>query len=70
MARYPMDYCASLVFTMRQLNKRKHSPYFVGGSAVFLCFIFSMGLVKVPGRARESNRLIIIDKVMQGGIIG
>lgn len=37
---------------------------------MFLCFIFSMGLVREPGRAREFNRLIIIDKVMQGGIIG
>lgn len=37
---------------------------------MFLCFIFSMGLVREPSRAREFNRLIIIDKVMQGGIIG
>lgn len=70
MARCPMDYCTSFVLTVRQLNKRKHSPCFVGGSAMFLCFIFSMGLVREPGRAREFNRLIIIDKVMQGGIIG
>jgi len=52
------------------IRKDKISTLFVGGSAVFLCFIFPKWMAVEAVRSRKANRLIIIDKVMQGGIIG
>ena len=70
MARCPQDYRISLIISVWPFEKIKHSPCFVGGSAVFLCFIFPKWREGEAVRSRESNGLIIIDKVMQGGIIG
>jgi len=70
MARCPQDYRISLIISVWPFEKIKHSLCFVGGSAIFLCFIFPKWREGEAARSRGSNRLIIIDKVMQGVIIG
>lgn len=70
MARCPINYRVSLVISVRPFEKINHSPCFVVGSARFLCFIFPKFVVRETVRSRGFNGLIIIDKVMQGGIIG
>jgi hypothetical protein len=70
MARCPQNYRNSLVNSVWPFEKIKHPLYFVGGSAVFLCFISPEWMAGEAVRSRECNGLIIIDKAMQGGIIG
>jgi hypothetical protein len=52
------------------MKKIKHSSFFVAGIADFLCFIFPKLRAGGVTGTRSPNGLIIIDKVMQGGIIG
>jgi hypothetical protein len=64
MTRCSIDDRVSFVFSVWPCKKKVHSSYFVGGSAIFLCFIFLKYRARQAIRLGESNGLIIIDKVM------
>jgi hypothetical protein len=52
------------------MKKTKHPLCFVVGGARFLCFIFPKKREERRRDRADPNGLIIIDKVIQGGIIG
>lgn len=68
--RSPADGYLFPAHSVRKFERREHSPYFVVRGTGFLCFIFFVAREEEDKKARGFDRLNVIDKVMQGGIIG
>lgn len=66
----PSDRYLFPALSVRKFERREHSPYFVAGGTEFLCFIFLIAREEESKKERGFDRLNVIDKVMQGGIIG